>query len=216
MATFPDTSIFNSLEVVDQRSEIGSIDASGKTYDAFLKQRWQFDLESIPLTTAQFQSIYPFLVKQNGASGVFTFQYPLNPIGTAADGYNYNSFTYYTVGAMTKGSTNYSTQFIGSDSDSPDGGGVLTLHPHDFVKFANHSKIYKITTLNLIRMNDYSGGGGSGAINIYPALVEDVPSGTTFEIYRPNFTFRLLDETSNFEIDIDGYYTITMSVLEDY
>tara|TARA_X000001382_G_scaffold31462_1_gene20415 strand:+ start:263 stop:937 length:675 start_codon:yes stop_codon:yes gene_type:complete len=224
MASFPDTSIFNSIEIADQRAEIGSIDASGKTYNRFLKQRWQLELQSIPLTTAQYQSIYPFLVQQNGESGVFTFQYPLNPMSTKQDSLDYSSVNYKlarngTTDALTKGSTSYSNAYL-ADTVNNLGTGEGFLYSHDFIKFANHSKVYKIAgadSSGVTLFNANTGvGSPSGNLNIYPALVEDVPIDTVITVYRPNFKVRLIGDVQSFETDIDGKFEIKMSLVEDY
>lgn len=224
MASFPDTSIFNSIEIADQRAEIGSIDASGKTYNRFLKQRWQLDVQSIPLTTAQYQSIYPFLVQQNGESGVFTFQYPLNPISTKQDSLDYSGVNYKlarnaTGDALTKGSTSYSNAYL-ADTVNNLGAGEGFLYSHDFIKFANHSKVYKIAgagNSGVTLFNANTGvGSPSGNLNIYPALVEDVSIDTVITVYRPNFKVRLIGDVQSFETDINGKFEIKMSLVEDY
>ena len=217
MGAFPDSSLFNKLKISDQIDNIGNIDDSGKIYTSFLKQRWVLEVTSVLLTTAQYQSLYPFLIKQNGSSGVFTFQYPLNPQSTKLDSFDYSSKTFYPDGAMTKGSTSYST-FLKSDDDSTDGGGLMYAYPGDFITFSNHSKVYKITTTHIIHMDDIDSAGlGSTTLGLYPALVEDIPAtGVTATIYKPNFTVRLASEVQSFETDTAGYFKLKFNIVEDY
>ena len=215
MGAFPDSSLFNKLKISDQIDNIGNLDDSGKTYTSFLKQRWELEVASVLLTTAQYQSLYPFLIKQNGSSGVFTFQFPLNPHGTKRESFDYSGKTFYPDGAMTKGLASYST-FLASDDDSPDGNGVMFVYPGDFITFSNHTKVYKITATHGIHMNDHS-GGGSTTLGLYPALVEDIPAtGVYATIYRPNFTVRLASDVQSFQTDTTGYFKLKFNIVEDY
>ena len=59
-------------------------------------------------------------------------------------------------------------------------------------------------------------GSPSGNLNIYPALVEDVPIDTVVTVYRPKFKARLIGDVQSFETDIDGKFEIKMSLVDDY
>lgn len=220
MPAFPDNSVFKNMKITDVRNELANIDVSGKLFASLQKQRWRLAMDTIQMTTAQFQAIYPFMVKQTGSSGVFTLQYPLDPISTAVDGFDYSAKTFYlsrgsTSDDLPAGTASHSDAYVLGDQASPDGNGVMYGYQNDFVTFANHTKVYKLASNQVFYMTDYV-DTPAGTLNLYPALVTAVPVNTAITIYRPNFTMRSMTDDTAFTTDQNGYYEMKLDLMENY
>jgi hypothetical protein len=59
---------------------------------------------------------------------------------------------------------------------------AVAFRPGDFIRFANHSKVYQITENTAYTSNDYFGD-----VQFYPALQQDVPAGTQVTVYDVPF-----------------------------
>ena len=215
---FGNTNIFRSIKIRDQRNQLSNVDSNNKLFRNFVKQRWRISAETVPMTRQQFSPYYTFLLKQNGTSGIFTFQYPLNNsqgITTGADG---STITAYSQSeAITSGTVGPYTLNLNSDENSPDQTGAWRIGAGDFIKFANHSKIYKMVNgIHITCLDDNFGTITVENAQIYPAAVVNIPANTSITLFKPSFTVSLMNDVQSVPTGVEGYFTFQLDMVEEY
>jgi len=215
---FGNTNIFTSIKITDQRNQLSNIDSNNKLFRNFIKQRWRITTTTKPMTRAEFSPYYTFLLKQNGAAGIFTFQYPLidsqsittGVVGSAISAYSgWESITAGTVGPYTAN--------LNSDQNSPDQTGAWRIGNGDFIKFANHSKIYKLVNgIHITCLDDGFGTITFEDAKIYPAAVVNIPANTNITFYKPSFRVSLINDVQSIPTDVDGYFSFQIDMIEEY
>jgi hypothetical protein len=127
------------------------------------------------MTRAEFMPVYAFIVAQNGQFETFTFVPPVvgSTAGTATGTVTTN--TSVSIGATTVSLTGLT--------------GVLKAG--DYIKFANHTKIYML-------MADRS---GAGTVAIQPPLVAAVASGQGVTYNDVPFTVRLDNDLQQYSLN---------------
>lgn len=165
-------------------------------------QYWSFKLKSPPLERADFNSIFSFIVQQDGQVEAFTVTPPeiASTTGTAS-------------GTVTVADVNTESPLMNESAGSSSvgvTGGTGTLKKGDLIKFSNHDKVYMLT-------EDVDLDGSTvDQVSFYPPLVESVVGGTTTITYD-NVPFRVFfnkDEVS-YELLTDGLYRYEIDVREE-
>ena len=189
----PNTSDFTAINVKSNQQTQISISDSGKTFRRQVAgQYWSFSLSFPEMTRANFAPLQAFMIKQRGAKESFTVTFPsyMNAQGTAS-------------GSPT------GTASAGATSITLGGSGSGTLKAGDFIKFANHDKVYMIVA-------DAGNIASSNTLTIEPPLQTAVSGiaitydSVPFTVYAPNDVqqFRASNSSSGeplfrYEIDVD-------------
>lgn len=207
--TFPNPELFNSMQFISSIKRYRGVDGSNKQYDKFISQRWQVQMNSVPLTRAQWGAISSFILKQNGSAETFTITLPIVSTlrGTYPDDSN----------LKTDGSNNIkgSTQVrVDSTTAGDDFGVVGTLSTGDLIKFSDHDKVYQLTGSSTIQ--NFFGSPVATNLNIFPALVQDVANDTTVIHHSVPMKVRLLNENQDFTTNIDGTFNYKLDMVEEY
>ena len=188
----PNTSDFTAINVKSNQQTQISISDSGKTFRRQVAgQYWSFSLSFPEMTRANFAPLQAFMIKQRGAKESFTVTFPsyMNAQGTAS-------------GSPT------GTASAGATSITLGGSGSGTLKAGDFIKFANHDKVYMIVA-------DAGNIASSNTLTIEPPLQTAVSGiaitydSVPFTVYAPNDVqqFRASNSSSGeplfrYEIDV--------------
>lgn len=187
--SLPTTPAFRSLNVADRRFNVASESVSGRTQVRSLGgQRWHLTAAYSPLTRTEFAPIMAFIVSQGGSLGTFT----VTPTVLKS-----------SLGTVSGTVTTSSDAAIGATS-LPITGLTGTLKAGDFIKFANHSKVYMLTA-------DRS---GAGSISFSPSLVTAVSSGQGVTYNSVPFTVRLVGDAQEFPASTDVTFRYEIDMIE--
>ena len=187
----PNTSDFTAINIKSNQQTQVSISDSGKSFRRQVAgQYWSFSLSFPEMTRTNFAPLQAFMIKQRGAKESFTVTFPsyMNAQGTAS-------------GSPT------GTASAGATSITLGGSGSGTLKAGDFIKFANHDKVYMIVA-------DAGNIASSNTLTIEPPLQTAVSGiaitydSVPFTVYAPNDVqqFRASNSSSGeplFRYDID-------------
>jgi hypothetical protein len=161
-------------------------------------QRWEFTLTTVPLSKAEIRKLMSWVFSQNGRYGVFDTIMPVysKPRGVA-------SGSPVVRATATAGSTQIQMQGF----SGPVNGQLLA---GDFIRFANHSKVYQLTA------DVNSNVSGQLTLPIYPQLRADVPLGTAAVVRDVPFTVRLVRDAQEFESAVSGsgFSSFDLDVIE--
>ena len=183
---------FTAINIKSNQKTLISETDSGKTFRRQIAgQYWSFSLSFPEMTRANFAPLQAFMIKQRGAKESFTVTFPsyMNAQGTAS-------------GSPT------GTASAGATSITLGGSGSGTLKAGDFIKFANHDKVYMIVA-------DAGNIASSNTLTIEPPLQTAVSGiaitydSVPFTVYAPNDVqqFRASNSSSGeplfrYEIDV--------------
>ena len=194
----PNTSDFTAINVKSNQQTQISISDSGKTFRRQVAgQYWSFSLSFPEMTRANFAPFQAFMIKQRGAKESFTVTFPsyMNALGNETGSVAVN-------GAHTAGDTT-----IALDGFAGDGAGRFKAG--DFIKFANHNKVYMI-------VSDVTSSSNAATVTIEPPITTALSNdeavtydSVPFTVYAPNETqqFRASNSSSGeplyrYEIDV--------------
>lgn len=160
-------------------------------------QRFGFTIETVPLQRPQWSKLMAFLEKQNGRYE--TFEHIPNmaraPMGSGIG-------TPVVVGASQTGSSVVTGGWPVSSSGM--------LKAGDFIKFANHSKVYQV-------MDDITSDiAGQSTINIRPGLIQPPADASAITIRDVPFTVRLQSDAVAFEFDDLNMSVFKMDCMEAF
>lgn len=174
--TYPATPEASAIEITSLKFNLMSESLSGRRQVRGIgSQRWSITASYNPMTRAEFMPVFSFIVAQDGQFETFQFVPPIvGSTGGTATG------TVTTTTSVAIGATTVSlTGLTGS------------LKAGDYVKFANHSKIYML-------MADRS---GAGTVAIQPPLVAAVASGQGVTYDNVPFTVRLNNDLQQYTLN---------------
>ena len=191
---YPVTPEFSAINFKSIHRNVSSESRSGRLQVRSLGlQRWSFTAKYRGLTKAQVRSIYAFIERQRGMLDTFTIKLP--DIGIPAGTATLNG-TVKANGAATAGSNTVTLDGVGAGD---------TFIAGDFIKWANHSKVYMIV----------ADSTGNGAVVIEPPLVADVPNNTVADNYNLSFTVRMSNDIQQFKASGGDLYGIEIDMLEE-
>tara|TARA_R110000868_G_scaffold4056_4_gene24752 strand:- start:5054 stop:5686 length:633 start_codon:yes stop_codon:yes gene_type:complete len=207
--TFPNPELFKSMRITSNINRLNSIDVSNKQYDKFISQRWQIEMQSIPLTRSQWNTIYSFILKQKGSIGTFNITPPLisSTRGTYPNDSNFKTYNGYLAGTSE---LQVDTTTVGDATF----GIVGTLSVGDFIKFSNHDKVYQLT--NNLTLQNFFGSPEQVPMRIFPALTTAVYNDTQIIFNSVPFKTRLIADNQDFNANANNTYTYTLNVTEEY
>jgi len=165
-------------------------------------QRWLIEYEYPHLSRAQFSELYAFLIKQRGRFDSFTLSPP-----TVATPQGSIPGTPLVMGASQTGR-----------SIITDGWGInqtAVLKAGDFIKFANHAKVYMVVNNGAVYSYD-SNATGTGVATIYiePALMTSPADNSAVTVSSVPFTVALADDNLETDVSLPEYYSLKLSFVE--
>jgi hypothetical protein len=185
----PTSPVARNANVGSEQNTIVSVTTSGRVQARQIDgQKFRISLVYPPMTRAEFAPIKAFLMKQRSRLNTFTVIPPTisNAQGTAA-------------GLPT------GTASAGDTSITLGGTGTGTLKAGDYIKFANHDKVYMVVE----DQSDIS----TGSLTIEPPLRSAVSS--TDIIYdNVPFTVRQTNDVQEFSIGTTNLFQYELDVLE--
>lgn len=187
--TYPTTPEFQAIGLESRHSNFTSESISGKMQVRALGgQRWAFTAKYNPMTRAEFNPVYAFVISQQGMLGEFTITPPV--IGSTSGN---ATGTMLVNGATASGTTTV-----------PVDGFTGILKAGDMIKFANHTKVYMVT----------ADRDGAGDMTIEPALVSNLSDNEAVTFNSVPFTMRLSNDVQAYSLNQNEYYEYELDMIE--
>lgn len=187
--TYPSDPEFQAIGLTSSHANLVSETRSGRLQVRSIgSQRWSFTARYNPMTRAEFNPVYAFIMSQQGQLGTFQITPPV-----ISDAIGNVSGTMAANGAHSIG-----------DSTIAIDGITGTIKAGDLVKFNGHSKVYMVT-------QDLT---GAGTLNIEPALVETVSNDETIDYDGVTFTMRLSNDVQSYSLESNEYYVFEVDMVE--
>lgn len=187
--SYPTTPEFQAINLESRHSNISSETISGRMQVRSLgSQRWSFTARYNPMTRAEFQPVYAYVISQQGMLGTFTITPPV--IGS-------------TSGTATGTMLANGNALIGATTVTVDGF-TGTIKAGDLVKFASHTKVYMV-------LADLD---GPGDLSIEPALLTNVTDNSEVTYNNVPFTVRLANDIQSYSLSQNEYYEYEIDMVE--
>ena len=120
--------------------------------------------------------------------------------------------------ALLKGDVGiiFSIESSENSQNFSDDGGVTLIKTGDFIKYANHDKVYMWKGLQFtVPCANFVDALGTQNGYIWPPCQEDVPANTNLS-WDPEFKVALIDEPLAVQTDIAGLFKLKFNVREEY
>jgi hypothetical protein len=157
-------------------------------------QFWTVEMEFPPMTRSDFSPMWAFLVKQRGRYKSFNFVMPEHePLGVATGTPTVNGVHSSGRAIQTQGWTTSVIDIMKSG---------------DFLKFANHDKVYMMTS------DANSNESGEAVLNIEPALQESLANGEAVLATDIPFKMRFENDASTTFVDRNLFYGWSCKIVE--
>ena len=188
--SYPTTPVPRSAKISSQQNTIVSVTSSGRKQARQIDgQRFTITLQYPPMSRSEFSPIKAFIMKQRSQLESFT----VIPPATESDAQG------------TASGTPTGTASAGATSITLGGSGSGTLKAGDYIKFANHNKVYMLVADS----SDIS----TGTLTIEPPLRTAV-SGQNITYDDVPFTVRLRNDVQEFSIGTTNLYQYQLDVIE--
>ena len=210
---------FASVKVTANQPTSVSITNSGRaTARSIAGHRWQIAITYNPLTRAEFEPIYNFLLERRGR--LKPFEVVLPQYNSPQTAITCTSGTQLTVdGAVTAGATNFT---VDNHSHASTG----SLKPGDMFNItdssnSNHKKTYRVVrTLNradYLTGNQPPAADGSSHHRIYytsPSIEKDISDNSTLETTNPVFRVIQNEDTREYSLGTNNLYQFQLNLIE--
>ena len=188
--SYPTTPVPRSAKISSQQNTIVSVTSSGRKQARQIDgQRFTITLQYPPMSRSEFSPIKAFIMKQRSQLESFT----VIPPATESDAQG------------TASGTPTGTASAGATSITLGGSGSGTLKAGDYIKFANHNKVYMLVADS----SDIS----TGTLTIEPPLRTAV-SGQNITYDDVPFTVSLTSDIQEYNIGTTNLYVYELDVVE--
>ena len=149
--SLPDTT-FAGIKVSSEQNTLINNSISGKRFVRQIDgQKWRFQLSYPPQTRSDFADVMAFIIKQRSSKESFTITLPTT----------FNALGNETGSVLVNGAHSVADTTIAMDGFGADGSGRFKAG--DFIKFANHSKLYMVVA-------DVTSSSNAATVTIEPPL----------------------------------------------
>jgi len=194
--TFPSSPAFNSLNISSVQPTFVSRSISGRRQSRQIGgQYFRMKATFPPMTRAQFAPIYAFVMKQRGRYESFTLIPPVLNAGLGSP-----------AGTPLVKDASQTGRSVTTDGWTND---IQIFKAGDFVKFANHDKVYTIIA-------DVSSHAteGTATIQIEPALVTSPANDSAITYTSVPFTVALRSGVQEFDTGTSGLFSFEIDFEE--
>lgn len=193
---FPTSPISNGINIKSNQTTIVSTSISGRRQARQLQnQRWEMSVSFPPMSRANFAPIFAFINSQRGRKESFTYTPPIidDALGTETGSVLVNGV--HAVGDTT----------IAMDAFAGDGAGRFKAG--DFIKFANHSKVYMV-------VSDVTSSSNAATVTIEPPLTTALVDDEAVTYDSVPFTVALKNDVQEFQIGQDAFFRYELDFIE--
>ena len=210
---------FASVKLASEHKQMNTRTNSGRLVSREVSgHKWNIDLSYNPMTRAEFEPVYTFLLQKRGSLKPFFVslpQYRVPRDSTFATFVASNTFT--SAAAGSAGNTNLMIEKAGYDKDTNG-----TAKPGDIFTVtdssdSNHVKVYQITQVE--NDDDYLSGSTAPTatqlrIHFIPALQRDLSSGSNINLHDPKFRVVLRNDVQEYDLNTDNLYSFSLKLEE--
>ena len=194
----PTTPVFNAFNFKDESNTLISLSDSGRRFARKIdNQRWKFTCKYVNLTRAEFAPILAFITKQRGQKETFTVIPP-----KIKDALGSETTTISVNGAHTAGDTTIAIDGFNADSAG-------SLKAGDFIKFANHTKVYMVVA-------DVTPSSNAATVTIEPPIIENLANDETVTYDDVPFTVYLDTRVQQYDLGFNDKYNYEFDVCEAF
>jgi hypothetical protein len=194
---FPTSPGFSALQFSSNNPSLINQSISGRRQVRQIgSQYFSFTVAMPPMQYNDAMDVFAFLTKQKGSYETFTIQYPTDNRGAGKA----------ETDILVNGAHSASDGTIDLDGFAVSTSGVLKAG--DFIKFANHSKVY------MVQADCDSDATGATTVLLEPNLVTTLANNEAVTVNKPSFTVYLKTPDILFNTDAQGFYTIQFDVRE--
>ena len=195
--TFPSSPAFNSLNVQSIQPTFVSRTISGRRQARQIAgQFFSMTATFPPMTRAQFQPIDAFIMKQRGQYETFTLVLPVLSTGLGSP-----AGTPLVNGASQTGRSIITDGWSTADT-------VAIFKAGDYLKFANHDKVYTVTA------DAEVDSSGDSTISIEPALITSPADNSAITHTSVPFTVALTTGVQEFATGTSGLFSYEVDFAE--
>ena len=194
----PTSPEFNALSFKDEVNTLISVSDSGRRFARQIdNQRWKFTCRYVNLTRAEFAPIFAFITKQRGSKETFTITPPnlKNALGSETTTISVN-------GSHTAGDTTIAIDGFNADSAG-------SLKAGDFIKFANHTKVYMV-------VSDVTPSSNAATVTIEPGIIEALANDEAVTYDDVPFTVYLTGNVQQYTLGFMDKYNYEFDVCEAF
>ena len=193
---FPTSPISNGINIKSNQTTIVSTSISGRRQARQLQnQKWEMTVSFPIMTRATFAPIFAFINAQRGRKETFTYTPPLidDSLGTE------------TGSVLVNGVHAVADTTIAMDGFAGDGAGRFKAG--DYIKFANHSKVYMV-------VSDVTSSSNAATVSIEPPLTTALANNEAVTYDNVPFTVALKNDIQEFQIGEDAFYRYQLDFIE--
>ena len=193
---FPTSPISNGINIKSNQTTIVSTSISGRRQARQLQnQKWEMTVSFPIMTRATFAPIFAFINAQRGRKETFTYTPPLidDSLGTE------------TGSVLVNGVHAVADTTIAMDGFAVDGAGRFKAG--DYIKFANHSKVYMV-------VSDVTSSSNAATVSIEPPLTTALANNEAVTYDNVPFTVALKNDIQEFQIGEDAFYRYQLDFIE--
>ena len=194
----PTSPVFNAMNFKSEVNTLISVSDSGRRFARQIdNQRWKFTCSYKLLTRAEFAPILAFITKQKGQKETFTVIPP-----KIKDALGSETTTISVNGSHTAGDNTIAIDGFNADSAG-------SLKAGDFIKFANHTKVYMVVA-------DVTPSSNAATVTIEPPLIEALANDETVTYDDVPFTVYLESSVQQYSLGINDLYNYEFDVCEAF
>lgn len=187
--TYPTDPEFQAINVNSKHRNLVSETISGRVQTrAIGKQQFSFTAKYNPMTREEMMPVFAFIMSQQGRVGTFTI---VPPVISSSSGSVSGSMA--VNGAHTAGDSTISVD-----------GFTGTIKAGDFVKFADHDKVYMV-------ISDLT---GAGSLSIEPAITSDLSNDEAVTYTDVPFKMRLNNDVQEYNLAANEYFEFEIDMIE--
>jgi hypothetical protein len=212
---------FKEVNITSVSPTVTSVAVSGQRQSkGFGTQYWQIQAEYASLTREQFNNVMAFLNKQRGS--LFQFNVIIPQLSDSGGSYAKAAAAFpdralilpTTSSGRFPGQTNipFRAQLTGitrTQINAVNGDATKMLVAGDFIRFANHSKVYQI----LENVNNSSSTTFTN-LEIFPPLFAAVPNGTQVFVHQVPFEVYNVSDSQEYKYSIGDDNSIILDLQE--
>ena len=194
----PTSPVFNAMNFKSEVNTLVSVSDSGRRFARQIdNQKWKFTCSYKLLTRAEFAPILAFITKQRGQKETFTVIPP-----KIKDALGSETTTISVNGSHTAGDNTIAIDGFNADSAG-------SLKAGDFIKFANHTKVYMVVA-------DVTPSSNAATVTIEPPLIEALANDETVTYDNVPFTVYLESSVQQYSLGINDLYNYDFDVCEAF
>ena len=194
--SFPSSPSPVSINIKNNQTTLVSTSISGRRQARQLQnQRWSMEVSFPPMSRSEFAPIFAFIVKQRGRKESFQFTPVIIDDALGSE----------TGTVLVNGSHSVADTTIAMDGFASDGAGRFKAG--DYIKFANHNKVYMV-------VSDVTSSSNAATVTIEPPLTTALSDDEAVTYDSVTFTVAMKNDIQQIQLPNDAKFRYEMDLIE--